>query len=189
MVVLLPLGFQSSFLAFKLDLVFGFLAKLLGFLHPSLLGIGHLGLGVELRKEVRVVGGITLDLTDKVLLVEAEFKIPKLMILGVLIRVLLGLDYLPPLINNVHVLLTEVHFSVQYRRHVELSDEAFPLLHDMPGVGLGILESDSASEHQTGAVLALEVKQTLLPDSLTHNFVMEVIIEKQLRVILKGLFT
>jgi len=70
---------------------------------------------------------------------------------------------------------------------VELSNEAFPLLHDMPGVGLGILECDSASEHQTGAVLALEVKQALLPDSLTHNFVMEVIVEKQLRVILKGL--
>jgi hypothetical protein len=71
------------------------------------------------------------------------------MILGVLKWVLLGLHYLPPLINNVHVLLTEVHFSVQYCRHVELSNEAFPLLHDMPGVGLGILECYSASEHQT----------------------------------------
>ncbi len=110
--ILLPLWLQRACLSLKLNLIFNLLPGLLGIIYFTFLCISHLRFRVELRQEVWIVCGLSLDLPHEVFLVEAEFQISKLVILGVLIRVLLRLHYLTTLVKNVHVCLREMHLGV-----------------------------------------------------------------------------
>ena len=92
-----------------------------------------------------VVGGVSFELSHEILLVETQLQVSELVILRVLIRVLLRLHDLSAFVQNVHVLLREVHLSVQDCWHVEFSDKPLSLLHNLPRISFSVLQSDSAS--------------------------------------------
>lgn len=136
--ILSPVWFQSAFLSLKLDLILNLLPGLLSIINFAFLCISHLRFRVELRKEVWIIGGVSLELAHEVLLVEAQFEVSKLVILGILIWILFWLHNLSTLVKDIHVCLGEMHLRVKDCWHMEFSDKSFPLLHDLPWIGLGI---------------------------------------------------